>query len=76
LSVEGMAQKTEMRGEPMPELVTLPIGTACPSVQQPTGDDIATNSLCPPALALRELRHPAATGYRYRDIQNTDRING
>ena len=29
-----------------------------------------------PALALRELRPPVATGYRYRDIQDTDRING
>ncbi|MFN7595311.1 MAG: hypothetical protein ACK5PT_00845, partial [Cereibacter sp.] len=29
-----------------------------------------------PALAFRELRHPATTGYRYRDIQDTDRING
>lgn len=28
LSVEGMAQKTEMRGEPMPDPVILPIGTA------------------------------------------------
>lgn len=29
-----------------------------------------------PAPAFRELRQPAATGYRYRDIQDTDCING
>jgi hypothetical protein len=29
-----------------------------------------------PAAAIRELRHPAATGYRYQDIQDTERING
>jgi hypothetical protein len=27
LSVEGMDQETEMRGEPMPKPVILPIGT-------------------------------------------------
>ena len=26
--------------------------------------------------AFRELRHPAATGYRYRIIQDTERTNG
>jgi len=30
---------------------------------------------CHPALSFRELQHPAATGYRYRDIQDRDRTN-
>ena len=34
-----MAQKTEMREEPMPDPVTLPIGTAWPLVQRLTGGD-------------------------------------
>lgn len=38
--------------------------------------ETAITSLATPDLAFRELRHPATTGYRYRDIQDMDRING
>jgi hypothetical protein len=37
--------------------------------------ETAITSLATPALAFRELRQPAATGYRYRDIQDTDRTH-
>ena len=65
-----------MRGEPMPGPVIPAIGTTCP----PFSTFLATKRRSPafaaPALACRELRHPAATGYRYRDIQDTERTNG
>ena len=72
-----MTQKTEMRGEPMPEPVTLPIGTALPpKFSTSRAVKTAITSLHPSALAFRELRHPASKGYRYRDTQDTDRTNG
>jgi len=43
-----MAQETEMWGEPMPEPVTLPIGTACPSGQHLTGREHGDHQPLPP----------------------------
>jgi hypothetical protein len=66
-----------MRGEPMPERVALPIGTARPPVQHLTGDKKRLSpASATPAPAFRELRRPTAAGYRYRNIQDTDRSNG
>jgi hypothetical protein len=40
------------------------------STQHPTGDESGHHQPLPPAYACRELRPPATTGYRYRNIQN------
>jgi len=65
-----------MRGEPKPDPVTLLIGTPDPQSSTSLATERRSPAFATPALAFRELRHPAATGYRYRDIQDTDRING
>lgn len=65
-----------MRGEPRPDPVTLPIGAARPQLSDSLATTAASPAFATPALAFRELLCVAATGYRYRDIQDTDRING
>ena len=48
MSVEGMDQKPEMRGEPMPELVTLPTRHVGTQTQHPTGGEIDDHPVSPP----------------------------
>jgi len=71
-----MAQKTEMREEPAPEPVTLPIGLPTPSSAPHWRRKRLSQASAARAPAFRELRIPASTRYRYRDIQDKDRING
>jgi type IV secretion system protein VirB4 len=62
LSVEGMAQKTERDGEPMPDHVPLPIGTALPQAQHAASGPSGYHRLSPPCPSVLRNAGPCRDG--------------
>ena len=56
MSVEGMAQETERCGEPMPDHVPLPIGTALPQAQHTASGLSGYHQLSPLPLPAEKCR--------------------
>ncbi|NHM18505.1 hypothetical protein [Tritonibacter mobilis] len=60
----------------MPDHAPLPIGLFDPKPSTPPAAQVSITGSRPPALPCRGMQGLAATGYRYWNIQDTNRTNG